>query len=425
MYGSFISWRDPHTPVAKEIIPQLAFDRLFRYQQGPGGFEREPERTRRLSPRCSATKPACSIWSASRRSACASQGSTDRSRAARRVLRIGALGRTAAARPRCVRRSAGSTRASSRWSVPAPAFPVQRHEHMSLMMDILVLALWSDTTRIATFMTGDAQTNEDYSFLPGVRGGFHSISHHGEEPARNVSSTRRSSPGTSSRSAYFLNRLKSLDEGGTSLLDNSMVMFGCGIKCGNRAPRGRSARSPSPAEARARSVPDARLRCCQGNAAVQSLSLHAAPHGHRGKIFRRQHRPPAGPMNSMKKTTTSILTLFAAAAALFAQEAAPPAAAPPAAGRGGRGGAPQPMPPGPNPNSQYRLGPDSLPQEGVPKGEIRGPFTLPSNVLSRHAAHLLGLCAGAVRPGGPGGAHGLSRTARRSRTRTATCARRT
>lgn len=31
-----------------------------------------------------------------------------------------------------------------------------------------------------------------------------------------------------------------------------------------------------------------------------------------------------------------------------------------------------------NPNAHYRLGPDSLPQEGVPKGEIRGPFTLPS-----------------------------------------------
>ncbi len=38
----------------------------------------------------------------------------------------------------------------------------------------------------------------------------------------------------------------------------------------------------------------------------------------------------------------------------------------------------QPLTPGPN--SQYRLGPDSLPQEGVPKGEIRGPFTLPSKV---------------------------------------------
>jgi len=34
----------------------------------------------------------------------------------------------------------------------------------------------------------------------------------------------------------------------------------------------------------------------------------------------------------------------------------------------------------PDADSQYRLGPDSLPQEGVPKGEIRGPFTLPCEV---------------------------------------------
>ena len=34
--------------------------------------------------------------------------------------------------------------------------------------------------------------------------------------------------------------------------------------------------------------------------------------------------------------------------------------------------------PPPNPDIQYRLGPDSLPQDGVPKGEIKGPFTLPS-----------------------------------------------
>ena len=31
-----------------------------------------------------------------------------------------------------------------------------------------------------------------------------------------------------------------------------------------------------------------------------------------------------------------------------------------------------------NPDTLYRLGPDSLEQPGVPKGEIRGPFTLPS-----------------------------------------------
>jgi enterochelin esterase family protein len=32
----------------------------------------------------------------------------------------------------------------------------------------------------------------------------------------------------------------------------------------------------------------------------------------------------------------------------------------------------------PNPDLYYKLGPDSLPQDGVPKGEIKGPFTLPS-----------------------------------------------
>jgi enterochelin esterase family protein len=34
--------------------------------------------------------------------------------------------------------------------------------------------------------------------------------------------------------------------------------------------------------------------------------------------------------------------------------------------------------PAPDPDAFYSLGPDSLPQPGVPKGEIRGPFTLPS-----------------------------------------------
>src|SRR5215471_17709929 len=38
----------------------------------------------------------------------------------------------------------------------------------------------------------------------------------------------------------------------------------------------------------------------------------------------------------------------------------------------------QAQPEGPNPDTFYHLGPDSLPQEGVPKGEIRGPFVLPS-----------------------------------------------
>src|SRR6266566_3046535 len=84
----------------------------------------------------------------------------------------------------------------------------------------------------------------------------------------------------------------------------------------------------------------------------------------------------------MRKATTYVISLvFAGSSAVALAQVPTPQTAPgqPSPGRQAGSGQ-QPMPPGPNPNSQYRLGPDSLPQEGVPKGEIRGPYTLPSNV---------------------------------------------
>jgi enterochelin esterase-like enzyme len=85
----------------------------------------------------------------------------------------------------------------------------------------------------------------------------------------------------------------------------------------------------------------------------------------------------------MRKTATYAISLVLAGAALVlaqvqAPQTTPGQTAPTKQGPGASGQ--PPMPPGPNPNSQYRLGPDSLPQEGVPKGVISGPFTLPSNV---------------------------------------------
>jgi len=78
----------------------------------------------------------------------------------------------------------------------------------------------------------------------------------------------------------------------------------------------------------------------------------------------------------MKRTLVCVLafviggTVFAVAQ--NATQPAPQSPAPPAA----QSAAPQ----APGPNSQYRLGPDTFPQDGVPKGEIRGPFTLPSKI---------------------------------------------
>lgn len=39
---------------------------------------------------------------------------------------------------------------------------------------------------------------------------------------------------------------------------------------------------------------------------------------------------------------------------------------------------PAPAPPAPNTDVFYQLGPDSFPRDGVPKGDVRGPYTLPS-----------------------------------------------
>ena len=69
----------------------------------------------------------------------------------------------------------------------------------------------------------------------------------------------------------------------------------------------------------------------------------------------------------MKHTLPVIFLLLTVSA--FGQAPAP--AATPAQGRG-RG------PAGPNMNIYYKLAPDAVPQDGVPAGEIKGPFVLPS-----------------------------------------------
>jgi len=230
MYGSFISWRDPHTPVPKEIIPQLAFDRLFRSNKAPVLSSLNPDDPSLITSLQRDETSVLDLVRDQARSLRSMGSSTDRVRLDEYFESVRSV----------EQRMQAALRPQKRWinqgkfplERPGPGIPASRPEHMRLMMDIMVLALWSDTTRIGTMMTADAQTNEDYSFLPGVKGGFHTISHHAEEPVRKKQ-YETCVTWHVEQVAYFLNKLKSLDEGGKSLLDNSMVMFGCGIKCGN------------------------------------------------------------------------------------------------------------------------------------------------------------------------------------------------
>src|SRR5262245_35844016 len=76
------------------------------------------------------------------------------------------------------------------------------------------------------------------------------------------------------------------------------------------------------------------------------------------------------PMNYSKRLGRVVAAVLAAPA--FAAAQTPPAAptpTPPAAPA---------APSAPDTDAHYALGPDSLPREGVPKGEVRGPFVIPS-----------------------------------------------
>jgi hypothetical protein len=230
MYGSFISWRDRHTPVPKEIVPQLAFDRLFRNNRAPVVSSVNSKDPALLSALQRDDSSVLDLVSDSAKRLKRNGSASDRVRLDEYFESVRSV----------EQRLDASLRPQKRWinqgkfplERPAAGIPQSHEEHMRLMLDIFILSFWSDTTRIGTFMLGDAQSNYDYSFLPGVRGGFHSHSHHGHDPAT-VAQYVKIIDWNIQQVAYFLDRVKSLDEGGTSLLDNSMIMFGGSLKDGH------------------------------------------------------------------------------------------------------------------------------------------------------------------------------------------------
>ena len=231
MYGSFLSWRDPHTPVPKEIVPQLAFDRLFRNNKAPAISGADPKSAALLASLQRDETSVLDLVMDQARSIRKRGSGADQARLDEYFESVRSV----------EQRLEASMRPQKRWinrgnfplDRPVAGFPDTHIEHVRLMLDILILAFWTDSTRIATFMFGDAQSSQDYSWLPGVHGNFHSISHHRNEPSKREQYEKIINWHTE-QVAYFLHKVKGLDEGGTSLLDNSMILFGASLKDGNR-----------------------------------------------------------------------------------------------------------------------------------------------------------------------------------------------
>jgi hypothetical protein len=100
------------------------------------------------------------------------------------------------------------------------------------MADLLALAFQADLTRVATFMLANEGSNKSYSAI-GVSEGHHDLSHHGGDKEK-LAKIKKINLFHLQGLAYFLGKLKAVKEGGVSLLDRRMIVYGSGISDGNR-----------------------------------------------------------------------------------------------------------------------------------------------------------------------------------------------
>lgn len=106
-------------------------------------------------------------------------------------------------------------------------------EHFKQMFDLMVLALETNQVRVASLMLGQAGSNMNFSFLPGVKGTYHQLSHHANEPGK-VQQYASITKYLSSKLSYFLKQLKQKKEGPLTLLDSTSVVLGSSIQDGNK-----------------------------------------------------------------------------------------------------------------------------------------------------------------------------------------------
>jgi hypothetical protein len=109
--------------------------------------------------------------------------------------------------------------------------PMDLARRTDLLSQVLVLALQTDSTRVVTFMLANEGSNRPYQEI-GVSQGHHDVSHHGNDSAKMDAFTRINTF-QSERLAALLTALSKAREGGRSLLDTTLVLYGSAITDGN------------------------------------------------------------------------------------------------------------------------------------------------------------------------------------------------
>ncbi|MEC9096258.1 MAG: DUF1552 domain-containing protein [Planctomycetota bacterium] len=216
-YANTVSWASPNSRISPEINPQVAFDRLFR--TGENAIEEAQELrsvvdlvledAKRLKSRASKNDGhKIEEYLSSVRGVEKQIDNT---------LNPPAREWVPPTTPELIRPPAG--------------IPARRDVHVKMMIDLLILALQTDTTRVGTLMLAHGFSRCNFGFM-GLKGDHHTISHHKNQDDWLTEYTAVTKYYVG-QYAYLMERLQKIDEGGSNLLENSIVLFGSGLKDGN------------------------------------------------------------------------------------------------------------------------------------------------------------------------------------------------
>lgn len=218
-YSNNISWKTASTPMAKEINPKLVFERLF-------GSADDRDAAKGRAKRDEYRKSILDFVNEDAARLKQQLGQTDRRKIDEYFTSVREI----------EQRIERSRQDDSKRKIPDLALPdripKQLDEHLSLMFDLLTLSFQTDTTRVATFMMANEGSNRSYSMI-GVNDGHHHLSHH-QNKQDWIDQLKKIDKYLVGHFAKFLEKLNGIQEGNGTLLDHSMIVYGCAIGDGNR-----------------------------------------------------------------------------------------------------------------------------------------------------------------------------------------------
>jgi len=216
-YSFNIAWRSASSPMPPEVDPKLAFDRLF--SQGDTD-ETEEVRTRKRLRRASILDFV--LDDAKRLHG--KLGRNDQRKLDEYMNAVRDVERRIEMADKVGRELPDHTRPQG--------VPAKYEDHVKLMFEILTLAFRTDSTRIGSFIMAHDGSNRAYPDI-GVKDGHHETSHHQRNPEKMEKIARINTLHMQLFSTWLkqLNETKEAD--GSSLLDNSMIVYGSAIEDGD------------------------------------------------------------------------------------------------------------------------------------------------------------------------------------------------